>query len=344
MQILVTGGAGYIGSQTAKALARAGYQPVVVDNLRNGHRWAVRWGPWVEMDLADRDRLRAVFQKYRIGAVIHFAALIEAGESVREPARFFRNNVVNTVNLLDAMREAGVNRIVFSSTAAVYGNPRGTPMAESHPTEPVNPYGWSKLMVERLLECYGAAYGLEWTALRYFNASGADADGELGELHDPESHLIPRAIAAACGDLPALQVFGSDYATPDGTAVRDYIHVMDLAAAHVRALERLAQGQPAGAFNLGTGRGYSVREVITAVERAGKRKVPLQEAPRRAGDPPMLVADPGRAQSELGWSARHSSLDNIVETAWNWYTRHRAAAVLAPTPEPDNAAVTQPPL
>ena len=329
MQILVAGGAGYIGSHTAKALAQAGYEPIVLDNLQKGHRWAVRWGPLVEMDLADRDGLRSVFQKYRIGAVIQFAALIEAGESVREPAKYFRNNVVNTLNLLDAMREAGVNRIVFSSTAAVYGDPRHTPMDEDHPKQPVNPYGVSKLMVEHLLECYGAAYGLAWTALRYFNASGADPDGELGELHDPESHLIPRAIAAACGELPSLQVFGRDYDTPDGTAVRDYIHVNDLASAHVRALERLTQGHGSGAFNLGTGRGYSVREVIAAIERAGKRKVPIQEAPRRAGDPPMLVADPTRAARELHWTPQHSSLDNIVETAWSWYTRHRPAVTLA---------------
>lgn len=344
MQVLVVGGAGYVGSHTAKALARAGHQPVVLDNLRGGHRWAVRWGPLVETDLADRDSLRSVFHQYGIGAVMHFAALIEAGESVREPAKYFRNNVVNTLNLLDAMREAGVNRIVFSSTAAVYGNPRHTPMSEDHPKEPVNPYGVSKLMVERLLECYGAAYGLEWTALRYFNASGADPDGELGELHNPESHLIPRAIAAACGDLPALGVFGRDYDTPDGTAVRDYIHVMDLASAHVRALERLTQGQRAGAFNLGTGCGYSVREVIAAIERAGNRKVPVQEAPRRPGDPPLLVADPACAKRELGWTPQHSSLEHITQTAWNWYTRYRPAVVQMPNPDHPDAAPSERPL
>lgn len=326
MQILVTGGAGYIGSHTAKALAGAGLEPVVLDNLGNGHRWAVRWGPLVEMDLGDRESLRAVFHKYRIDAVIHFAALIEAGESVEEPAKYFRNNVVNTLNLLDAMREAGIGRIVFSSTAAVYGNPRESPMTEDHPQQPVNPYGESKLMVERLLQWHERAYGLAWTTLRYFNAAGADPDGQLGEAHNPETHLIPRAIAAAHGDLPKLQVFGSDYETPDGTAVRDYIHVTDLAAAHVRALERLAQGRPSGAFNLGTGRGYSVREVIAAVERIGQRRVPIREAPRRPGDPAMLVADATSAGRELGWSAAHSSLDEIVETAWNWYARHRNAA------------------
>jgi UDP-glucose-4-epimerase GalE len=344
MQILVAGGAGYIGSHTAKTLAQAGYEPVVLDNFRNGHRWAVRWGPFVEMDLADRDALRSVFERYRIAAVIHFAALIEAGESVREPAKYFRNNVVNTLNLLDAMREADVNRIVFSSTAAVYGNPQKTPMAEDHPREPVNPYGVSKLMVEHLLECYEAAYGLTWTALRYFNACGADPEGELGEVHNPESHLIPRAIAAACGDLPEFQVFGNDYPTPDGTAVRDYIHVMDLAAAHLRALERLAQGQPSGAFNLGTGRGYSVREVIAAVERVGKRAVPVKQAPRRAGDPPSLVADPGRARRELGWVAQHSSLENVVETAWNWHTRYRTAAAREHERDLRDAALRERPL
>jgi UDP-arabinose 4-epimerase len=325
MQILVTGGAGYIGSHTAKALAQAGHEPVVLDNLQHGHRWAVQWGPLVESDLADREALRDVFRTYRIGAVIHFAALIEAGESMHEPAKYFRNNVGNTLNLLDAMREAGVNRIVFSSTAAVYGAPHQTPMNEDHPRQPVNPYGESKLMVERLLAWYGAAYGLAWTALRYFNASGADPDGELGEVHHPETHLIPRAIAAAYGDLPELQLFGDDYATPDGTAVRDYIHVVDLAAAHLRALERLADGTPGGAFNLGTGCGYSVREVIAAVERIAQRKVPAVQAPRRPGDPASLVADPSRARRELGWTATHSSLEQIVETACRWYARRRTA-------------------
>ena len=324
MRILVAGGAGYIGSHTAKLLAQEGHEPVVLDNLRNGHEWAVRWGPLEKMDLADRSALRDIFQRYRFGAVIHFAALIEAGESMHEPAKYFRNNVANTLNLLDAMREAGVNAIVFSSTAAVYGNPQQVPIDEEHPRRPVNAYGESKLMVERLLEWYGAAYGLAWTALRYFNASGADPDGELGEVHHPETHLIPRAIAAAYGDLPELQLFGRDYDTPDGTAVRDYIHVTDLAAAHLRALEKMMATKSGGAFNLGTGRGHSVREVIAAVERIGERKVPMKEAPRRAGDPPILVADPTRANREFDWTARHSSLDQIVETACRWYASRRA--------------------
>lgn len=324
MRILVTGGAGYIGSHTAKLLAQAGHEPVVLDNLQNGHDWAVRWGPLEQMDLTDRNALRDVFQRYQFEAVIHFAGLIEAGESMREPAKYFRNNVANTLNLLDGMREAGVNAIVFSSTAAVYGNPEQIPIREEHPRRPVNAYGESKLMVERLLEWYGAAYGLAWTALRYFNASGADPDGELGEVHHPETHLIPRTIGASYGDLPELQLFGRDYETPDGTAVRDYIHVTDLAEAHLRALENLLVAKSGGAFNLGTGRGHSVREVIAAVERIGGRRAPLREVARRPGDPAILVADPTRANREFDWKARYSSLDHIVETACRWYASHRA--------------------
>jgi UDP-arabinose 4-epimerase len=324
MQILITGGAGYIGSHTAKQLAQAGYEPIVLDNLRHGHRWAVRWGPLVEMDLGDREGLAQLFRNYRIGAVIHFAAFAYVGESMREPAEYFRNNVVNTLNLLDAMRASSVGRIVFSSTCATYGEPQQVPIPENHPQRPVNPYGESKLMVERLLEWYGQAYGLAWTALRYFNAAGADPDGEIGEVHDPETHLIPRAIAAAMGDLPALDLFGTDYATPDGTAVRDYIHAADLADAHLKALLRLNEGGHSTAFNLGTGCGHSVREVISMVEQVGRRKVPVNESPRRAGDPPMLVANPERASHELDWTPRLSRLRQIVETAWQWYLCSRS--------------------
>jgi UDP-arabinose 4-epimerase len=325
MQILITGGAGYIGSHTAKRLAQTGYEPIVLDNLRHGHRWAVRWGPFIEMDLSNREGLAQVFQQYRIAAVIHFAAFAYVGESMREPAEYFRNNVVNTLNLLDAMRAGGVGRIVFSSTCATYGEPLQIPIPEDHSQRPVNPYGESKLMVERLLAWYGQAYGLAWTALRYFNAAGADPDGELGEAHNPETHLIPRALAAAMGDAPALDLFGTDYDTPDGTAVRDYIHVTDLADAHLKALLRLNQGRPSTAFNLGTGCGHSVQEVISMVEQVGRRKVPVNECPRRAGDPPMLVANPVRACHELGWTPRLSSLQQIVETAWQWqlFSRNR---------------------
>jgi UDP-arabinose 4-epimerase len=330
MQILISGGAGYIGSHTAKRLAQAGYEPIVLDNLRHGHPWAVRWGPFVEIDLSNREGLAQVFHEYRIEAVIHFAAFAYVGESMREPAAYFRNNVVNTLNLLDAMRAGGVGQIVFSSTCATYGEPHEIPIPEDHPQRPVNPYGESKLMVERLLAWYGQAYGLSWTALRYFNAAGADPDGEIGEVHDPETHLIPRVIAAAMGDLPTLDLFGTDYDTPDGTATRDYIHVTDLADAHVQALLRLSHGGHNTAFNLGTGCGHSVREVISMIEQVGRRKVPVNECPRRAGDPPMLVANPARACRELEWTPRLSSLQQIVETAWQWqlFSRNRGAELV----------------
>jgi UDP-glucose-4-epimerase GalE len=325
MHVLLTGGAGYVGSHTAKWLAAHGYQPVVVDDLRNGHRWSVKWGPLEEVDLADRASLRRVFDAYPIGAVIHFAALAYVGESMHAASEYFRNNVVNTFNLLDAMRDHAVDTLVFSSSCATYGYPRQIPIVESHPQDPVSPYGESKLMVERALYWYGKVYGLKWTALRYFNAAGADPEGELGESHHPETHLIPRAIAAAHGDLPAIEIFGTDYETHDGTAVRDYIHVTDLAVAHVQALTRmLHQDPPSEAFNLGTGRGYSVRDVVSAVERASGRKVPLIESARRNGDPPILVADRTKAARELGWTPQLSSLDNIAKTACQWYLAHAA--------------------
>ena len=319
MQVLVTGGAGYIGSHTAKQLARAGYEPVVLDNLRCGHRWAVRWGPLIEMDLSDRQALHEIFRKYSFGAVLHFAAFAYVGESMRQPSEYFRNNVVNTLNLLDAMREHSVQRIVFSSSCATYGDPQQT-LTEDHAQQPVSPYGESKLMVERLLAWYERAYGLSWTCLRYFNAAGADPEGDLGEKHHPETHLIPRAIAAVCGELAEIEIFGSDYPTSDGTAVRDYVHVSDLAAAHVKALGRLIGGAPSCAFNLGTGQGYSVREVISAVEEVNRRKALVKRVARRAGDPPVLVADPSRATCELGWVPENSTLLRIVETASRWYT------------------------
>ena len=321
MQVLLTGGAGYIGSHTAKELAKAGYEPIVLDNLHRGHVWAVRWGPLEQIDLADTRSLRAVLEKRQIGAVIHFAAHAYVGESMLAPAEYWRNNLVNTLNLLDAMRETGIQRIVFSSTCAIYGNAERTPIAEDHPQRPVSPYGHSKLAIERILESYGRAYGLSWTALRYFNAAGADPGGEIGESHAPETHLIPRAIAAACGDLAELEIFGVDYPTPDGTAIRDYVHVTDLARAHVMALERLARGDPGDVFNLGTGTGYSVRDVITVVEEVSGRRVPTRACPRRVGDPPVLMADASRAVRKLGWVPQFSCLNKIVETAWRWHTR-----------------------
>jgi UDP-arabinose 4-epimerase len=320
--ILVTGGAGYIGSHTCKALAAAGYRPVALDSLVQGHRWAVRWGPLVEADLADRAALARMLREREISAVIHFAAHAYVGESMTDPGGYFRNNVVNTLNLLDAMHGAGVEQIVFSSTCATYGVPESIPITEDHRQLPVNPYGESKLFVERALHWHGVAHGLRWVALRYFNAAGADADGEIGEDHDPETHLIPLAIDTALGRRSQLQVMGSDYPTPDGTAVRDYVHVTDLADAHVRALRHLGAGGASVALNLGTGRGHSVREVIAAVERVAGRRVRAIDAPRRAGDPPALVSSAGRAAEVLGWQPRFSDLDTIVRTAYRWHRAH----------------------
>ncbi len=324
MRVLVTGGAGYIGSHTAKALAQAGHEPVVFDNLSSGHRWSVKWGPCVEGDLAEPETLKSVLKAQRIEAVIHFAASILVGESIRDPRKYLWNNVVNTLCLLDAMLEEGVKDIVFSSSAGVYGNPEKVPIPEEHPTRPVNPYGETKLMMERALHWYGGAYGLRWTALRYFNAAGADPDGELGEEHAPETHLIPLAIRAALGRSSHVEVYGTDYPTPDGTAIRDYIHIVDLADAHIRALEYLRRGGESTALNLGTGRGHSVREVITAVGRMCEGRVPTRDIPRRAGDPPVLVADAARAMSLLSWAPKFPDLDPIVESAWKWHSSRRA--------------------
>jgi UDP-glucose-4-epimerase GalE len=319
MRVLITGGAGYIGSHTAKLLAASGHTPIVFDDFTQGHDWAVKWGPLERGSLADQGRLREVFAAHKVEAVVHFAASALVGESMSQPTKYFRNNTVATLNLLDAMREAGVATIVFSSTCATYGDPVRVPIDETHPQAPVNPYGESKLMVEKILRWYGSAYGMKWIALRYFNAAGADPEGEIGEDHDPETHLIPLVIGAALGTRPPVKVFGTDYPTPDGSAVRDYVHVMDLADAHRRALEGLGNGTASQAINLGTGQGHSVRSVIDTVNRVGGKKVPFEEAPRRAGDPPELVAAPGRAREVLGWSCRYAALEVIVEHAWKWH-------------------------
>jgi UDP-arabinose 4-epimerase len=321
MSILIVGGAGYIGSHTAKRIASAGLEPVVLDNLVYGHRWAVRWGPLVEGDVADAALVARVIKEHRVTAVIHFAAFAYVGESVAHPRRYFRNNVASTLQLLDAMIDCGVRDIVFSSSCATYGIPKVVPIAEDHPQAPVNPYGETKLMVEKILDWYGPAYGLRSASLRYFNAAGADPDGELGEDHDPETHLIPLAIEAALGRRDALDIYGTDYPTPDGTAVRDYIHVSDLADAHALALEQIQRGVAAMKVNLGTGRGHSVREVIAAVGKVAGRPVPTREASRRAGDPPALVADPRRANTLLGWRPRYPDIDTIVEHAARWHGR-----------------------
>lgn len=318
--ILVAGGAGYIGSHACKALADAGYTPIAYDNLSFGHRWAAQWGPLVEGDIADTALLRRTIREHGVSAVMHFAAFTYVGESMTEPAKYMKNNVVNAIALLDAMRAESVRHIVFSSTCATYGTPIHVPIDEDHPQAPINAYGETKLMVEKVLRWYGEAYGLNWMALRYFNAAGADPQGRIGEQHEPETHLIPLILDAALGRRPAIEVFGTDYPTPDGTAIRDYIHVDDLAQAHVKALAHIQDGGASTALNLGTGRGYSVREVIAAVERISGRTVPVRETTRRAGDPPALVAQPAMAEQLLNWKAG-AGLDDIVATAWNWHRR-----------------------
>lgn len=329
MRILVTGGAGYIGSHTAKQLAREGHEPVVLDNLSTGHRWAIRWGPLIEGDLADTGLVRQVLREYRIEGVLHFAASAYVGESMINPRAYFRNNVAGSLSLLDAMLESNVRRIVFSSSCATYGVPESLPIREDQRQLPTNPYGESKLFVERILRWYGEAYGLQWAALRYFNAAGADLDGELGEEHDPETHLIPRAIYAALGLLPHLSVYGTDYPTPDGTAVRDYIHVTDLAQAHLRALLHLQQGGSGLALNLGTGVGVSVRDIVQTVQAITGRVVPVINEPRRAGDPPELVASSGQAKRVLGWQPHYTDVRVMVESAWRWFEAPSLHAAVA---------------
>jgi UDP-arabinose 4-epimerase len=328
-RILVTGGAGYIGSHTAKALAAAGHEPIVYDNLSTGHAWAVKWGPLVVGDLCDRDRLASTIAHYQIESVIHFAASAYVGESVLRPRFYYRNNICNTMNLLDVMLETGVNDIVFSSSCATYGEPRSIPIPEQHPQEPLSPYGESKHFVERMLNSYGNAYGLNWVSLRYFNAAGADPDGEIGEMHEPETHLIPLAMQAAAGQRDALEIFGTDYASPDGTAVRDYIHVSDLAAAHVSAADYLRGGNENLAINLGNGAGYSVREVIASVEAVTSLRVPVVHAPRRPGDAPVLVANADRARTVLGWTPSFPDLGGIISSAWDWFSTSTDSLTIA---------------
>ena len=318
--VLVTGGAGYIGSHACRALRAAGYKPVVFDNFSTGHRSFVA-GPLVTGDLLDKAALDGAFAQHEITAVMHFAAAGLVGESVVDPQKYYRNNVVGTLTLLDAMRTAGCPRLVFSSTGAVYGNADSSALSETYPCEPINPYGASKWMIERILADYRSAYGVGAFCLRYFNASGADAAGGIGELRDPETHLIPRAMMALQGHVGDFAVFGDDYDTPDGTAIRDYIHVTDLAAAHVEALKLLMQGHAGGAFNLGTGTGFSVREILSAIATETGRKVPHVVKPRRVGDPTYLVANPAAARETLKFRAQHSDLATIIRTAWSWHQK-----------------------
>jgi len=321
VSVLIAGGAGYIGSHAAKLVAQAGLEPVVLDNFVYGHRWAAKWGPLVEGDLGDRAFVDRVLEEHRVSAVIHFAAYAYVGESVTHPRKYFHNNVVNTLTLLDSMVDHGVRDIVFSSTCATYGEPTHVPISEDQAQNPVNPYGESKLAVEKILGWYQRAYDIRFAALRYFNAAGADPDGEIGEDHDPETHLIPLAIEAALGRVGELSIFGTDYPTPDGTAIRDYIHVTDLAEAHVLALTHLMKGAKDLKLNLGTGKGHSVREVLGAIERIGGRRVPAREVGRRAGDPPSLVADASRAAQVLGWRPKYAAIETIVEHALRWHEK-----------------------
>lgn len=320
MNILVTGGAGYIGSHTCKALSKAGYKPITFDNMSTGHEHAVKWGPLEVGDIRDAETLSAVFQKYKPEAVIHFASKIVVSESVKVPDSYYDNNVNGTLSLLNAMKTHAVNSIVFSSTAAVYGYPKTTPINESHPLAPINPYGKTKLACEWLLQDYNTAYGINAIALRYFNAAGADPDGEIGEEHEPETHLIPLILKAA-KEGTKISIYGDDYDTPDGTCIRDYIHVTDLADAHIKALEYLLENKQSETFNLGTGQGYSVREVLDAARKITAKEIHESIAKRRAGDPASLVAKSSAAQNSLGWKPDQSDLESIINTAWNWEKR-----------------------
>ena len=320
--ILVTGGAGYIGSHTCKALAADGSLPVTLDNLYRGHHWAVKWGPFIEGDILDNKIISKAFEEYHPKAVIHFAALAYVGESVVDPGKYYNNNIIGTLSLLDAMRRFGCRHIIFSSTCSTFGIPDNLPINEMHPQKPINPYGHSKLMIEQILKDYEQAYGIKHVILRYFNAAGADPDSEIGEFHEPETHLIPLAIQTALGQHPHLKIFGTDYPTHDGTAIRDYIHVTDLADAHIRSLETLLESNRSFNLNLGNGKGYSVKEVISAVQEVSNKSVPIMETERRLGDPPILIADATKAFEMLGWECKHPDLKKIVESAFVWHRRH----------------------
>jgi UDP-glucose-4-epimerase GalE len=326
--VLVIGGAGYIGSHTARALKNSGHEVIIYDNLSTGHACLAKGFRLIQGDVLDSTSLLSAMR--RADAVMHFAAHAYVGESVTNPRKYFRNNVEGGLSLLNAAIDAGVRKIIFSSTCAVYGEQSHVPIAENASRQPVNPYGVSKLFFEHALEAYDRAYGLRFASLRYFNAAGADESGEIGELHEPETHLIPLALQASAGTGPELQVFGSDYPTPDGTCIRDYIHVNDLAVAHLKALEHLDAGKESFAVNIGTGIGYSVQEVISTIEKVAGNSVPRRIVARRSGDPPALVADPRRAQSLLQWKATRS-LHDIIATAWTWMDRRQGGAAAQPS-------------
>ena len=319
--ILIAGGAGYIGSHVNKLLNRHGYATVVFDNLSYGHREFLKWGQFFGGDLANLEEIRLCFKKYSIKAVMHFSAFAYVGESVIDPSKYYRNNVSNTLNLLEVMREFNVKYFIFSSTCSTYGYPEKIPITEDHPQKPINPYGRTKLIVEDILRDYDTAYGLRHINLRYFNAAGADPESEIGEWHDPETHLIPLAIYAALDISKDLKLYGIDYSTKDGTCIRDYIHVADLADAHMKALNHLLTRDKSACFNLGNGNGYSVREIITAVKRVTKRDFKVLEVGRREGDPPVLVSSSAKAKEILGWEPSFVEIDEIIETAWKWHKK-----------------------
>jgi UDP-arabinose 4-epimerase len=320
-KILVTGGAGYIGSHTCKKLHEMGYEPIVIDNLSTGHSWAVKWGPLVVGDIADENLIKSIIQQYSVDAVIHFAANAYVGESVNNPRKYYQNNVLGTINLLNAILDANVKHFVFSSSCATYGIPKIIPITEDQPCHPINPYGDSKLFVEKVLKWYGMGYNLNWIALRYFNAAGADPDIEIGEEHSPETHLIPLAINTALGKRSVLEVYGTEYPTKDGTAVRDYIHVSDLACAHIKSIDYLLNGGESKIMNLGNGIGYSVYDIIRSVEKFASISIPVKVKNNRQGDPPVLVAVADKAKKILNWELEYKSIDSIIETAWNWHKK-----------------------
>lgn len=320
--ILVVGGAGYIGSHMAKYLAGHGYRPIVLDNLVCGHKQAAKYGPFFEGSMNDRELLSRIFANHPVAAVMHFAAFCYVGESVKEPAKYYRNNIADTLQLLELMLENRVDKFIFSSSCAVYGEPVETPISEDHPKNPINPYGRTKLVVEQMLEDFQQAYGLKSVPLRYFNAAGADPDGELGEDHDPETHLIPLVLKTALGQRSHVSIFGNDYPTPDGTCIRDYIHIEDLAQAHLLALDRLLSDLPGEAYNLGNATGHSVRQVIETARRVTGRDIPVRIIDRRSGDPAVLISSSDRAIRALGWQPRFPDLETIIETAWNWHKKN----------------------
>ena len=319
MNILVTGGAGYIGSHCCKALSQKGMHPVTLDNLVYGHRHFVRWGEFFKGNAGNPADLKKIFSQHQIDAVMHFAAYAYVGESVQKPLKYYENNLRNTIELLHAVVENDIQYFIFSSTCATYGNPRKIPIDEKHPQNPINPYGKTKRMIEEILDDYGAAYGPKYTSLRYFNAAGADPDGEIGEDHDPETHLIPLVLDVAAAKRASVKVFGTDYETPDGTCIRDYIHVTDLAEAHILALQRLMDGADSSYYNLGTGQGFSVLDVIERAQHITGKDIRAENGDRRPGDPPVLIASNEKAIAELGWNPIYADLDDIIGTAWRWH-------------------------